>query len=196
MTRAACLSGRHETLGLPQFLVAVAIMGLIVVGSNVLVQYPLNRWLTWGALTYPVAFLVADVLNRRYGPHAARRVAYIGFVLALIASFWVATPRIALASGLAFLCAQITDIHVFDRLRHQRWWRAPLLGGVAGAILDTFVFFSVAFAGTPMPWVTLMLGDLVIKLALNTTLLAPFRALMWNLARPADQHKPEPKGFS
>ena len=128
---------------------------------------------------------MADLLNRRFGPGSARRVAYVGFLAALIVSVWVATPRIAVASGLAFLVAQLTDIYVFDRLRYQHWWRAPLLGGVAGAVLDTLVFFSVAFAGTDVPWQTLLLGDLGIKLAINTMMLAPFRALMWNLARPA-----------
>jgi uncharacterized PurR-regulated membrane protein YhhQ (DUF165 family) len=167
-----------------QFLIAVCAMGLVVVGSNILVQYPINHWLTWGGLSYPVAFLVADVLNRRFGPGAARKVAIVGFVAALIISVWVATPRIAVASGLAFLSAQLADIHVFDRLRDQRWWRAPLLGGVAGATLDTCVFFSVAFAGTGMHWVALLLGDLAVKLIVNVTMLAPFRALMWNLARP------------
>lgn len=169
-----------------QFLVAVCAMGLVVVGSNILVQYPINHWLTWGGLSYPVAFLVADVLNRRFGPSAARRVACVGFVAALIVSAWVATPRIALASGLAFLSAQLSDIYVFDRLRDQRWWRAPLLGGVVGAILDTFMFFSVAFAGTGIHWVALLFGDLCVKLFVNVTMLAPFRALMWNLARPAN----------
>lgn len=168
-----------------QFLIAVSIMGLIVMASNILVQYPVNRWLTWGAVSYPIAFLVADVLNRRFGPQVARRVAYVGFVIALVASFWVATPRIAMASGLAFLCAQLVDIQVFHRLREQKWWRAPLAGGIAGAVLDTFVFFSVAFAGTGVPWVTLLFGDLAVKLVINTAMLAPFRALMWNLARPA-----------
>jgi uncharacterized PurR-regulated membrane protein YhhQ (DUF165 family) len=169
-----------------QFMVAVAAMGVVVVLSNILVQYPINHWLTWGGISYPVAFLVADVLNRRFGPRAARMVACVGFVCALVVSVWVASPRIALASGLAFLAAQLADIHVFDRLRDQRWWRAPLLGGVAGAILDTFIFFSVAFAGTGVHWVALLLGDLSIKLFFNSTMLAPFRALMWNLARPAN----------
>ncbi len=168
-----------------QLLFAVMTMCAIVVGSNILVQYPINRWLTWGALSYPIAFLVADLLNRRFGAAAARRVAYIGFLVALVVSVWLATPRIALASGLAFLCAQLTDIYVFDRLRNQRWWRAPFLGGVAGATLDTFVFFSVAFAGTAVPWVSLLAGDLAVKLVINAIMLAPFRALMWNLARPA-----------
>ena len=169
------------------FAVAVGCMGLIVVGSNILVQVPLNDWLTWGGLSYPVAFLVTDVLNRRFGPAAARRVAWVGFAAALAISVWVASPRIALASGLAYICAQLADIQVFDRLRDQRWWHAPLLSGTVGALLDTAVFFSVAFAGSGLPWVTWLLGDLAIKLAVNVSMLAPFRALMWNLARPAEQ---------
>lgn len=168
-----------------QFVVAAFCMILIVVGSNVLVQFPLNDWLTWGGISYPVAFLVTDLLNRRFGPAAARRVAWVGFAVALIVSVWVASPRIAMASGLAFICAQLADIQVFDRLRDQRWWVAPLLSGTVGALLDTVVFFSVAFAATGTPWVTWLLGDLAIKLAVNLTMLAPFRALMWNLARPA-----------
>jgi len=174
-----------QAMTLGQFAVAVFCMGLIVVGSNILVQVPLNDWLTWGGLSYPIAFLVTDVLNRRFGPAAARRVAWVGFALALAVSIWLASPRIALASGLAYICAQLADIQVFDRLRDQRWWRAPLLSGTVGALLDTAVFFSVAFAATSTPWVTWMLGDLAIKLAVNITMLAPFRALMWNLARPA-----------
>lgn len=169
-----------------QLLIAVAAMCAIVVGSNILVQYPINNWLTWGAITYPVAFLVSDLLNRRFGPGVARRVAAIGFVAAVIVSIWLASPRIAIASGTAFLAAQLLDIQVFDRLRYQHWWRAPLIAGVAGATLDTFLFFSLAFAGTGMPWPTLLLGDLAVKLALNLTMLLPFRALMWNIGRPAE----------
>lgn len=178
---------RFEPMTTTQQLFAVGAMILIVVASNVLVQYPINNWLTWGAVSYPIAFLVADVLNRRFGPQAARRVAYFGFVSALIISVFVATPRIAVASGAAFLVAQLCDIYIFDRLRHRNWWQAPLLGGLAGATLDTFVFFSVAFMGTSMPWHTLLLGDLAVKLSLNTFMLAPFRALMWNLAKPSNQ---------
>ncbi|MBC7204075.1 MAG: VUT family protein [Pusillimonas sp.] len=168
-----------------QILLAVAAMAIVVVGSNVLVQYPINKWLTWGAISYPVAFLVADLINRRFGAKSARQVAVVGFVVAIVFSVWVATPRIALASGVAFLFAQLLDIYVFDRLRQQQWWRAPFIGGVAGATLDTFLFFSVAFAGTGINWPALLVGDLAVKLAVNMALLAPFRALMWNIARPA-----------
>ena len=169
------------------YAVSIGAMIIIVVASNVLVQFPLNTWLTWGAITYPIAFLVADLLNRRFGPQAARKVALFGFFAALVISAVVASPRIALASGTAFIVAQLVDIQIFHKFRNRRWWQGPFLGGIAGATVDTFIFFSVAFAGTDMPWQTLLLGDLAVKLALNTLMLAPFRALMWNLARPAQQ---------
>src|SRR5690606_37393683 len=167
------------------YAVSIGAMIIIVVASNVLVQFPLNNWLTWGAISYPIAFLVADLINRRFGAKSARQVAVAGFVVAIVFSVWVATPRIALASGIAFLFAQLLDIYVFDRLRQQQCWRAPLIGGIAGATLDTFLFFSIAFAGTGINWMALLVGDLAVKLAVNTALLAPFRALMWNIARPA-----------
>lgn len=167
------------------FIAAFLAMVLIVVASNILVQYPVNPWLTWGAVTYPVSFLLTDLLNRRFGPQAARRVVYIGFVAAVVASIWLAGARIALASGTAFLLAQMTDISIFHRLRDRQWWLAPFFAGVMAAILDTIAFFAIAFAGTEVPWTSLLLGDLAVKLAANLFMLAPFRALMWNLARPA-----------
>ncbi|MEI2414606.1 VUT family protein [Orrella sp. JC864] len=175
---------RFEVPGPRAFALAVAAMAAVVAGSNYLVQFPINDWLTWGALSYPVAFLVTDLLNRRYGPAAARKVAWVGFAIAVLASLFVATPRIALASGTAFLCAQMLDIHVFDRLRAGRWWRAPLISGACAAALDTVLFFALAFGGTGAPWPTWVAGDLLVKLAVNAGLLAPFRALMWNLGRP------------
>lgn len=178
MSYAAVMTPRH-------FAIALGTMMLIVVGSNILVQYPINSWLTWGALSYPVSFLVTDLLNRRFGPRAARRVVYIGFASAVLVSIVLATPRIALASGCAFLLAQLTDITVFDRLRHQYWWRAPFIGGALAAVLDTVTFFAIAFAGTDVPWTTLLLGDLSVKLTVDLLMLAPFRAMMWNIARPA-----------
>lgn len=177
-------SSLYAPMSVLQTLIAILAMAVVVVGSNVLVQYPINQWLTWGAISYPVAFLVADLINRRFGPGAARRVVAVGFVIAVLFSFWVATPRIAMASGLAFLFAQLLDIQVFDRLRNQAWWRAPFIGGAAGATLDTVMFFGLAFAGTGIDWMSLVVGDLAVKLAVNVALLAPFRALMWNLARP------------
>ena len=166
-------------------MLAVLVMASVVVASHLLVQFPINNWLTWGALSYPFAFLVADLLNRRWGAGGGRRVAWVGFAAAVLVSMWVASPRIAIASGLAFICAQLVDIRDFDRLREGAWWCAPLFSGVLAALCDTAVFFAFAFAGTGAPWITWALGDLVIKLALNLLMLAPFRALMWNLAKPA-----------
>lgn len=167
-----------------QLAIAILIMMSIVVGSNILVQYPINPWLTWGALSYPISFLVTDLLNRRFGPKQARHVVYIGFASAVIISIWLANWRIAVASGSAFLLAQLTDISIFDKLRDKKWWRAPFIGGALAAVVDTVAFFSIAFAGTDMPWTTLLFGDLAVKLIVNMLMLAPFRALMWNLGRP------------
>lgn len=160
----------------------VAAMAAVVVASNILVQHPINDWLTWGALSYPFAFLVSELINRRFGPAPARRVAWVGFALAVILSVYFADPRIAAASGLAFLASQLLDIHVFDRLRHSRWWRAPLTATVLAAIVDTGLFFSIAFVGTEVPWVTLAVGDLGVKLFMGLVLLLPFRLLMARFA--------------
>lgn len=159
-------------------------MVLIIVSSNILVQYPLGDWLTWGAITYPFSFLVVDLANRYHGPRVARRIVYVGFVFALVLSAWLATPRIALASGTAFLCAELLDVTVFNRLRRLAWWKPPLVSTLAGSVLDTAIFFSLAFAGTDVPWVTLALGDFGVKLAIALFALLPFRlALVW--FRPA-----------
>jgi uncharacterized PurR-regulated membrane protein YhhQ (DUF165 family) len=180
-------------------LTGIVAMMVIVTASNVLVQYPFNDWLTWGAFTYPLAFLVTDLSNRYLGAAAARRVVLVGFVLAVGLSIWLATPRIAIASGTAFLVAQMLDVVIFDRLRAGRWWRAPLVSSVFGSALDTAIFFSLAFApafgvlganedwaleavpllgiGAPVAlWVSLAVGDFGVKLALALLALVPFRA--------------------
>jgi uncharacterized PurR-regulated membrane protein YhhQ (DUF165 family) len=162
-------------------------MVVVVAGSNVAVQYPINDWLTWGAFTYPVAFLVTDLTNRRLGPERARAVAWVGFALAVVLSMVLATPRIALASGSAFLTAQLLDIAVFDRLRRLPWWQAPLISSAIASIWDTAVFFSLAFAATGLPWITWAIGDLGAKAAMALLLLLPFRAWMGSadaLAQP------------
>lgn len=186
----------------------VAAMAVVVVASNVLVQYPFGHFgleeiLTWGAFTYPFAFLVTDITNRRFGPAAARRVVYVGFAIAVILSVWFATPRIAIASGSAFLVAQLLDVAIFDRLRREAWWKPPLVSSVLGALIDTLIFFSLAFAttfavldtglgredgslGFPVPflggeaplWVSLALGDLAVKLIVAVVMLAPYKALL------------------
>ena len=124
----------------------VAAMAVLVTASNILVQYPVGDFLTWGAFTYPFAFLATDLTNRRYGPKAARRVVYVGFALAVALSVMLATPRIAMASGAAFLTAQMLDVAVFDRLRAGAWWRAPLVSSTLGSMLDTALFFTLAFS--------------------------------------------------
>src|SRR3546814_6773895 len=123
-------------------------MVAIVALANYAVQFPINDWLTWGALTYPAAFLVTDLTNHTLGPRAARMVICVGFALAVALSAWLATPRIAAASGIAFLTAQLLDVAVFNRLREQAWWRAPLVSSTLASIVDTALFFSIAFAAT------------------------------------------------
>ncbi|MEO0820117.1 MAG: VUT family protein [Pseudomonadota bacterium] len=184
----------------------IVAMAVIVTASNILVQVPFNDWLTWGAFTYPFAFLVTDVANRLFGPAAARRVVLAGFAVAVVLSVWLATPRIAIASGTAFLAAQLLDVAIFDRLRAGRWWRAPAVSSLAGSALDTVLFFTLAFAasfavlgpnedwaleavpllglGPAVPfWISLAVGDFLVKLALIAVALVPFR-LVLALAEP------------
>jgi hypothetical protein len=170
---------RHAPLA--GFLLALV---LVILSSNILVQTPVNDWLTWGAITYPFSFLITDLANRYYGLRFARRVVYAGFVIALVLSAYYATPRIALASGTAFLVAELVDVHIFDRLRRRAWWQPPLVSTLVGSVLDTAVFFTLAFYGTDMPWITLGLGDLAVKVALAVLTLLPFRAAL-ALFRPA-----------
>lgn len=152
----------------------VLAMMVIVASANWLVQYPVNDWLTWGALTYPISYFVTDLTNRLKGPAAARRVVWSGFALAVIASAFLAGSRIALASGAAFLVSQMLDIKVFDQLRRWAWWQPPLFSSVIGSALDTALFFGLAFYATGMPWVTLAIGDYGVKLAIALLMLAPW----------------------
>jgi queuosine precursor transporter len=160
-------------------------MAAIVLLSNILVQYPLNAWLTWGAFSYPVAYLVTDVCNRAYGASLARRVAWIGFAVGFIASALMAPLRIAIASGSAFIVSQLLDVAIFNHLRQQSWWKAPLFGSAAASVVDTALFFSLAFGGTEISWLHLAVGDLGIKLAMAFVLLPPYRLLVARLAPPA-----------
>ncbi len=165
----------------------IAVMALVIILSNVLVQHPINDWLTWGAFTYPLVFLVTDLCNRALGPDAARRVAWVGFAIAVTVSLLLAPWRIALASGAAFIVSQLLDITVFNRWRRQSWWKAPLIGSLAASVADTAVFFFLAFAGSDMDWLLLASGDLAVKALMAALLLAPYRALLprlraWPLA--------------
>ena len=165
----------------PIILPALA-MAAIVLVSNLLVQFPLNAWLTWGAFSYPVAYLVTDVCNRVTGPVLARRVAWIGFAVGLTCSALLAPVRIAAASGSAFIVSQLLDVAVFNRLRKLSWWKAPLFGSITASVVDTAIFFSLAFAGTPVAWLPLATGDLAAKLMMALVLLLPYRALVQRLA--------------
>ncbi len=165
-------------------LLSALAMAAIVLVSNVLVQYPINAWLTWGAFSYPVAYLVTDVCNRAYGPRLARRVAWIGFAVGFIASALMAPLRIAIASGTAFIVSQLLDVAVFNRLRQQSWWKAPLFGSAAASTVDTAIFFGLAFGGTDISWLHLAVGDLGVKLAMAFVLLPPYRLLVARLAPP------------
>jgi queuosine precursor transporter len=155
----------------------IAAMAAVVALSNVLVGFPINDWLTWGAFTYPVSFLVTDLTNRFLGPARARVVAYAGFAVAVALSFPLAGPRIALASGTAFLCAQLLDVAVFDRLRRLPWWQAPLASSLVASALDTVLFFALAFAGTGLPWVTWAVGDYAVKVTMALAMLVPYGAV-------------------
>lgn len=157
---------------LPWFMVLA--MMLIVASANYLVQFPVNDWLTWGAITYPLSYFVTDLTNRMRGPAVARRVVWVGFALAVALSAWLAGLRIALASGAAFLLSQMLDIRVFDRLRQRDWWQPPLFSSIIGSALDTALFFALAFYGTGMPWVTLAIGDYGVKVGIALAMLAPW----------------------
>ena len=172
------------------------LMGVVVLSSNFLVQFPINYYglneiLTYGAFSYPIAFLITDLANRSYGKVVARKVVYLGFVLGISFTLFFSTNysdlislRIAVGSGSAFLIAQLLDIQIFDRLRKNKWFVAPLASSIFGSVVDTFLFFSISFAGTGVPWWTLSLGDLGVKLFVALAMLIPFRLLL-NTFKPA-----------
>ncbi|WP_181704537.1 VUT family protein [Chthonobacter rhizosphaerae] len=167
---------------------SIVAMAVIVIASNILVQYPVTAFglgeiLTYGAFTYPFAFLVTDLTNRWFGPAKTRLVVCVGFAIAVALSLVLADPRIAIASGAAFLSAQLIDVTLFNRLRAGTWWRAPLVSSTVGSALDTAVFFSLAFAGTDVPWVSLALGDFAVKMAMALVSLIPYAGLM-NWVKP------------
>tara|TARA_A100000164_G_scaffold67053_1_gene55692 strand:- start:54 stop:569 length:516 start_codon:yes stop_codon:yes gene_type:complete len=168
-------------------------MGLVVLASNFLVQFPvkfygLDKILTYGAFSYPIAFLITDLANRSYGKLAARKIVYLGFTIGLSFTLLFSTDfadlislRIAIGSGTAFLVAQLLDVQVFDKLRREKWFIAPLGSSFIGSSVDTFLFFSIAFYATGIPWVTLSLGDLAVKIIVALVMLIPFRLLLGTL---------------
>ncbi len=172
------------------FLLLSFLMGVVVLSSNYLVQFPINYYglkeiLTYGAFSYPIAFLITDLANRSYGKRVARKIVYFGFVLGIGFTVLFSTDfadfisiRIAIGSGIAFLTAQLLDVQIFDRLRKKEWFVAPLTSSMIGSTIDTFLFFSISFYGTGVPWVTLSLGDLIVKVMVALIMLIPFRLLL------------------
>jgi len=158
-------------------------MLVVVTSSNYLVQFAINDWLTYGAFTFPVAFLVTDLTNRAVGVAAARRVAWTGFAMAVLASLAVAPWRIATASGTAFIAGQLLDIVAFNGLRRMTWWLAPFIGSVVASVADTGIFFFLAFVGTGQDWLMLATGDLSVKWLMAVLLLAPYGAMLPHLQR-------------
>lgn len=165
-------------------LIAIFCMIAFVASANYLVQFPLNSWLTWGAFTYPGTYFVSELVNRFYGSKQARRVVYIGFIVAIILSFIWFDKRIAIASCTAFLFSQLLDITIFNKLRKNTWWLAPALASTISCAVDTGIFFSIAFYGTAVPWITLATGDYFVKLVMDMILLLPFRYFVWRNAQP------------
>jgi len=176
-------------------------MALIVALSNYLVQFPikylnLEELFTYGAFSYPIAFLITDLANRRYGKIIARKIVYIGFVLGLFLTLSFSTDfsnliskRIALGSGTAFLISQLLDVYVFDKLRKKVWYIAPLTSSIIGSFIDTFLFFSISFYGTGLNWITLSLGDFLVKVFVALLMLIPFRLLIYRLKEIENEKK-------
>ena len=172
------------------FFLLSLLMGAVVLSSNYLVQFPvnyygLNQILTYGAFSYPVAFLITDLANRSYGKIVARKIVYFGFFLGIGFTVLFSTNfadlisiRIAIGSGVAFLTAQLLDVQIFDNLRKKEWFVAPLTSSLFGSTVDTFLFFSISFYGTGIPWFTLALGDLTVKIIVALIMLIPFRMLL------------------
>ena len=176
------------------FFAGATAMAAALTAANFLVRFPINDWLTWAAFCYPVVYLVCDCVNRFYGAALARRVVAAGFAVGLPLSFvfvyWdsenaVLAARIAGASGSAYLVSQLLDVAVFDKLRRREWWRPPLASSALASVVDALIFFSIAFAGTGLPWPTWMLGNLAAKAAMLLLLLPPYRAITARAARTA-----------
>ena len=172
------------------FLLLSFFMGVVVLSSNYLVQFPIKYYnleeiLTYGAFTYPIAFIITDLANRSYGKYIARKIVYIGFAIGISFTLLFSTNftdlisvRIAIGSGTAFLVAQLIDVQIFDKLREKRWFVAPLTSSFIGSTVDTFLFFSISFYGTGIPWFSLSIGDLMVKIFIALIMLIPFRLLL------------------
>ena len=183
------------------FFILAFSMALVVTISNYLVQFPvnffkLNDLLTYGAFSYPLAFFITDLSNRRYGKNIAKKIVYLGFVLGVFLTFYFSTNysdlisiRIAIGSGVAFLVAQLIDVNIFDKLRYKVWFAAPLTSSLIGSTVDTFFFFFIAFYGTGVNWLTLSIGDLFVKIFVALAMLIPFRLLLTRIQQYSDKEK-------
>jgi len=183
------------------FFLLAFFMAFVVALSNYLVQFPINYFglenlLTYGAFTYPVAFLITDLSNRKYGKNIAKKIVYLGFALGVFLTLYFSTNysdlisiRIAIGSGTAFLVAQLIDVHVFDRLRKKIWFMAPLISSLIGSSIDTFLFFSISFYGTELNWITLSFGDLSVKIFVALIMLIPFRLLLSHIQEVSNINK-------
>ena len=175
------------------FIILSFLMGIVVLASNYLVQFPIKYYgleeiLTYGAFSYPIAFLITDLANRSFGKIVARKIVYIGFAIGISFTLLFSTNftdlisiRIAIGSGTAFLVAQLLDVQIFDKLRKKEWFVAPLTSSLIGSTIDTFIFFSISFYGTGISWITLSLGDLSVKIFVALMMLIPFRLLLKTL---------------
>ena len=182
-------------------LLLALLMASVVALSNYLVQFPikyfdLENLLTYGALSYPIAFLITDLSNRRYGKNVAKKIVYLGFALGIVLTLYFSTNysdlisvRIAIGSGTAFLVAQLIDVHIFDKLRNKIWFLAPLASSLIGSTIDTFLFFSISFYGTGVNWLTLSFGDLSVKIFVALTMLIPFRLLLYRIQEISNINK-------
>ena len=183
------------------FFILAFLMALVVALSNYLVQFPVNYLgfqdlLTYGAFSYPVAFLITDLSNRRYGKNTAKKVVYLGFALGVFLTLYFSTNysdlisiRIAIGSGTAFLVAQLIDVNIFDKLRKKIWFAAPLTSSLIGSTIDTFLFFSISFYGTVINWITLSFGDLFVKIFVALAMLIPFRLLLSHIHENSNTEK-------
>ena len=183
------------------FFILASLMALVVALSNYLVQFPVNYMglqdlLTYGAFSYPVAFLISDLSNRKYGPNSAKKIVYIGFLFGIFLTFYFSTNysdlisiRIAIGSGTAFLVAQLIDINIFHRLRKKIWFAAPLISSLIGSVIDTFLFFFISFYKTGVNWISLSFGDLLVKILVALLMLVPFRLLLLRVQENSNSKK-------
>ena len=190
-----------EKIAKSSFIILGSLMAFVVLVSNYLVQFPIDHFglknlLTYGAFSYPIAFLITDLSNRKFGKKTAKKIVYIGFALGVFLTFYFSTNyldlisiRIAIGSGTAFLVAQLVDVNIFDLLRKKKWFIAPLISSLIGSFIDTFLFFFISFYGSGINWITLSIGDLIVKILVALIMLVPFRLLLSSIKDVSSSEK-------